>query len=179
MKKTASASTSQIDKSIVKEASRRPKIDRQASRKRNSQCLQESIAASQTSQGKWSGNELDAKSSTLRAVHEQPATRQSPSQQDSPKRKRLATLSTLEIPDSPSSADTQGGSQARCSPEPATPDSASTEHTLFTPMAGASKGLRKDDPRILRDILDALNYLEAFDDRGSRGNAGPNVGPLG
>jgi hypothetical protein len=36
------------------------------------------------------------------------------------------------------------------------------ENDLFTPMAGASLALRRDDPRILREILDVLNYFDAF-----------------
>jgi hypothetical protein len=36
------------------------------------------------------------------------------------------------------------------------------DNDLFTPLAGASIGLRRDDPRVLREILDALNYFDAF-----------------
>jgi hypothetical protein len=53
----------------------------------------------------------------------------------------------------------------RCSPH--LPDDIAhrlSEHStdLFTPLAGASVGLPRDDPRILREILDALNYFDAF-----------------
>lgn len=49
-----------------------------------------------------------------------------------------------------------------CNASESEEDFAAVDEDIFTPLAAASHGLHRDDPRLMRGILDALNCFDVY-----------------